>query len=351
MAIPKCPYPSSIFNYGDYMVITDASQSLNAGFFGVVVCDSDTDITITLPSPGESWGTAGEWKVSRRIIVVNINVGIVTVSTTITGDIALSQYVSSVFVAGESDWVSLRTQAPEVYYDNSGGTLTSDNVMDALDELYYLVADAETEIRTGWICPFWIYADLVLEYDTATTITTSADLTDLIKPFNKVKYYQNDTLKYGYVYSITDSLITLVPNDDYEVEDADITDFYISKIESPDDFPQYFNYTPDIAPSAGAITSYAVNGASFKIDNGLVTAQCDIEITDNGTGSGSVEIDGPLAAKTGTASQMFGSRSDNKALCGTIGDGTDTMSVYLYDGTYPGATGVDLRVTAIYWPD
>ena len=72
---------------------------------------------------------------------------------------------------------------------------------------------------------------------TKTAIVSSEDLTDTLSVGMKVKFTQNNVIKYAIITSINSSTITLFLGKDYTFENTNISDFYFSMLKVPFDFP------------------------------------------------------------------------------------------------------------------
>jgi hypothetical protein len=79
------------------------------------------------------------------------------------------------------------------------------------------------------------------------TFTVSGDLTAKYKKKKKIRYRDGGGDEYGVVNSSSHSsgttTVNLVPNSDYAMASATITDTYISSNDSPDGFPEEFNFS------------------------------------------------------------------------------------------------------------
>lgn len=114
----------------------------------------------------------------------------------------------------------------------------------------------------------WISADTDgWTYASATTFTITGDFSVLYDNGDKIKLTQT-TVKYFYIvgvsYSAPTTTITVTAGDDYTLANAAITNAFFSKQQTPDAFPQYFNYTPtytgfSAAPSGG-VRQFIIQG-------------------------------------------------------------------------------------------
>jgi hypothetical protein len=115
-------------------------------------------------------------------------------------------------------------------------------------------------------------------------------------------------------------------------------------------------WTPSAKPFSGAITTVGnVKGTYTKVGN-LVTVFSDVTITDNGTGSIVLLVQGlPFLQNTSQVSFYAGcgeNRNLGEALTVELGfeggTSTPTLFLYKYDATYPVASGQRLIVTCSY---
>ena len=91
------------------------------------------------------------------------------------------------------------------------------------------------------------------------TFTMSGDVTAAYRKGTKVRYKDGGAYEYGVVASSSHSAgtttITLITNTDYAMAAATITDNYISYIENPEGWPDWFNYTPTLTGFSADPTS------------------------------------------------------------------------------------------------
>lgn len=135
-----------------------------------------------------------------------------------------------------------------------------DRVFKAILDRYY-VSSAAIPI-TGWI----------EKTDTWTrtgdhTFTISGDVTAIYRKGAKIRYKDGGSFEYGVIgsssYSSPNTTINLIPNSDYAMAAATITDKAVSYISDPESFPTAFNY-------AGSWTAVTTNPT---IGDGIITAK------------------------------------------------------------------------------
>jgi len=108
-------------------------------------------------------------------------------------------------------------------------------------------------------------------------------------------------------------------------------------------------WTPTVAASSGTITTYTASGAYTKIGR-KVSASVLINISNNGTGAGSISFTLPFTAGSG---QWVGAGREN-ALTGNmlqniVFSGGTTCVVLTYNGAYPGGTGSQIIASIDYF--
>jgi hypothetical protein len=106
-------------------------------------------------------------------------------------------------------------------------------------------------------------------------------------------------------------------------------------------------FTPPVAASAGAITTYTASGRYWRRGQ-TVAVEVVVILTDNGTGSGHLNLNLPHLVKapvvlTGRASAVSG-----KMLQGITTANSLVVNVYDYAGAYPGATGETIILSGTY---
>jgi hypothetical protein len=107
-------------------------------------------------------------------------------------------------------------------------------------------------------------------------------------------------------------------------------------------------WTPTVASASGSITSYSSSGQYIKIGS-LVVLQFQYTITNNGTGSGSINISNlPFTGTTNTSAGAIREIAVNGFTGSVYLSGTTTLSASTYNSTYPGGTNYNVRGTVCY---
>lgn len=86
----------------------------------------------------------------------------------------------------------------------------------------------------------WVGVSGTWSYASATTITVPAGAASIYQKGDKIKITQT-TVKYFYVVSVADTVLTVTGGSDYSVANAAITSPSYSKTENPQGFPHWFN--------------------------------------------------------------------------------------------------------------
>ena len=108
-------------------------------------------------------------------------------------------------------------------------------------------------------------------------------------------------------------------------------------------------WTPVVTTSVGTITTSSASGKYTKIGR-LLTLQFTIVITNNGTGSGAMFVDGvPFAAANSTSEAGCGREEAVTGISLAVGIRTTTqLIVNTYAGAYPGVNGHRLDCSIAY---
>jgi len=193
----------------------------------------------------------------------------------------------------------------------------------------------------------WLPGSGTWTYASPTTFTAPAADAAAMGVGDKIKMTNSGT-KYFYVIGISGTTITVTGGTDYTVANAAITTPLYSHMSTPVGFPKTFNYTPTVTSGSGTFTT--VSGVIiFWMTGGICNLEVAITITTNGSAATSVIYILPITSAVSTGSTGAG-RADGvsgKGLQCKIAS-TTSISMFNYDGTYPGATGEVLRGFASY---
>ena len=183
----------------------------------------------------------------------------------------------------------------------------------------------------------WIDANETWTYASATSFTISGDLTGKYQKGDKIKLTQT-TVKYFYVvsvsYSAPNTTITITSGTGYTLVSAAISANFYSKVENPQGFPHWFNYTPTYGAS-GSMTygSVTTTYAKFKIAGNTVSVGIRVTGTTGGTASNTITASLPITSPRGDVNGT-GLVADTGLLGGIIYLGTTSL---LYARKYDSA--------------
>jgi hypothetical protein len=139
----------------------------------------------------------------------------------------------------------------------------------------------------GWypVSEGWAYAS-------ASTITVPTGAASRFQKGDKLAFVQT-TVKYFYITSVTDTLLTVNAGTDYTVANAAISDVYISRVARPLAFPQWFIWSPTLVGFVANPTNCVYR---FKLDGIACTAV--VRQGTNGTSNANnFTISAPITAR------------------------------------------------------
>lgn len=147
----------------------------------------------------------------------------------------------------------------------------------------------------------WAPANETWTYASATTITVPSGATSRYQKGDKIKLTQT-TVKYFYIVGVADTTLTITGGSDYTLANAAITDNYYSKVENPQGFPDWFNWTPTFGGS-GSMTYTAVTTryARFRISGRTLMLAIYANGTTGGSASNTLTATIPLEPVYATA--------------------------------------------------
>jgi preprotein translocase subunit SecE len=136
------------------------------------------------------------------------------------------------------------------------------------------------------------------------TFTVSGDVTTVYRKSAKIRYKDGGTFEYGVIgsssYSAPNTTINLIPNTDYAMAAATITDTYISYVETPEGFPLEFNFTP--SPTNLTVGDGTYSYAKWSTHDNLLYGRVHFVFGSTSSISGTVDFAVPFAEGTYTAS-------------------------------------------------
>lgn len=112
----------------------------------------------------------------------------------------------------------------------------------------------------------------------------------------------------------------------------------------------WVSFTPVITSAAGTITTVTSQSGEYRKMGKLVEFRYQWIITTNGTGATAILASLPIVAGAGVGNTANGRERaiGGKQLAGTIDAGSGTLSIFNYDGTYPGVNGGTYLITGTY---
>jgi hypothetical protein len=113
----------------------------------------------------------------------------------------------------------------------------------------------------------WIPANETWTYASATTITVPSGAASKYQKGDKIKITNNSATKYFYIVGVADTVLTVTGGSDYTVHDSAITNPFFSKIENPQGFPHWFNWTETYTGFSADPTSDCI----FKVSGNTVS--------------------------------------------------------------------------------
>lgn len=141
----------------------------------------------------------------------------------------------------------------------------------------------------------WAAISETFTYASASTITIATGGASRFQVGDKLRL-TNTTVKYFYIITVADTLLTVTGGSDYTLASAAISGVSLSRADRPFAFPSYFNWSP-------TLTGWSVNPTSgiytFTIQHGwcTVNARQPNNGTSNTTG---ISLTAPVTCRTVT---------------------------------------------------
>lgn len=152
----------------------------------------------------------------------------------------------------------------------------------------------------------WVGAVGSWAYASATTITVPSGAATYYAVGDKIKLTQT-TVKYFYVVTVADTLLTITGGTSYTLTNAAITSPYFSHMASPVGFPSYFTYSPTIAFTAGTAPNTVSSGTYyFSVTGKTCTVSTYTVYTNAGVTVTGATLTLPIAHASG-AQSAYGS--------------------------------------------
>lgn len=191
------------------------------------------------------------------------------------------------------------------------------------------------------------------------SFTISGDFTTVYRKGTKIRYKDGGSYEYGVVGAVSHAAgtttVTLITNTDFAMAATTITDRYVSYIETPESWPDWFGYTPSY--SAGGSMTYTSVTTSIAKWRSMGANTIFVKVRASGTTGGtasntisaSVPVDALDAASFPTA---FGQVNDGGPIAARIAlrnSTPDLVDAVRYDNANFGlGTGRIMNVGVIY---
>jgi len=114
-----------------------------------------------------------------------------------------------------------------------------------------LIADT----NGGWFSPN-PFETAVWTYNGDYTVNVTGAATGFYSVGNKVRLKQGGAYKYFYIIQVTSTVLYFANNSDYVLTNTAITDYNVSREETPVGFPESFNWVPTFSGFAAIPTLY-----------------------------------------------------------------------------------------------
>lgn len=161
------------------------------------------------------------------------------------------------------------------------------------------INEVNDSVDTGWVI-----LNETLTYASATTITIAAGGASRYQKGDKLKLTQT-TVKYFYVVTVADTLLTITGGTTHTLADAAITSPYLSRISNPFGFPNYFNYAPILTYTGGTTDPTSVAGTyRFTLNGTALTLTLIPSITVGAGNRTSTSFTLPITYASGTGGTM-----------------------------------------------
>jgi hypothetical protein len=166
--------------------------------------------------------------------------------------------------------------------------------------------DAGLNKATSFVWDGWGLAHEAWTRTGNHTFTVPGDLTLKYRKGAKV-YYDDGAGDFGVIASSSHAAgtttVNLIPNTDYAMAAATITDTYLSYIENPEGFPHWFNYSPTVSGSGGSAGAYAESESSckFTVSGRMLHTRVHKVVSNVGSWTGTIKVSTPTTIVVQTA--------------------------------------------------
>jgi hypothetical protein len=221
--------------------------------------------------------------------------------------INLKAYINETLTDELDTALTLASQAEAIAGTENTKIMTALRTRESIDANNSSVATSITNLNDGW------RAVTAGTYASATTITVASGAALIYKKGDKLKLTQT-TVKYFYVVTVADTLLTITGGTSFTLANAVITDMFVSHQANPIGFPQWFNYIPVLTGSvSNPVLGSSTIAGKFTIQGELVTCSGIYLVTTGGTfnaGSGTYYVSLPTAGDDTAPSMNMGTLFD-----------------------------------------
>jgi len=163
----------------------------------------------------------------------------------------------------------------------------------------------------------WIPVSITWTRTGNHTFTVSGDLASTYRKGTRVRYQDGGGREFGVVGSSSHlggtTTVNLIPNTDYAMAAATITDTYISYTDNPEEWPDWFTYAPGAPTASGSMTivSHSYDYAKWCANGKTLKWKLRATVELGGTASTQISVAIPI---------NFASIGGNGVFVATIGD-------------------------------
>ena len=231
-----------------------------------------------------------------------------------------------------------KTGADTKTYINSTLTSEIDSAVDTLEAADTSLGTRATNLESGWtaVGDTWTYAS-------ATTINVPSGAASKYQKGDKIKLTQT-TVKYFYIITVADTLLTVTGGSDYTVANAVISAISYSHQENPLGFPQWFNFT---GTTTGITETSGTKVAKFNIKYPIININFSFTFGSSSAFSTPVGLYLPVNVNQATLPCCSLLNTGDTLFFGQAGGGIDNLIYFKVNnvgGSYSAAVNVSSTV-------
>jgi lysophospholipase L1-like esterase len=262
--------------------------------------------------------TSSGWTADRQTVVDAVNAWITASATDV--DYIIDAYTLLENVADTLD--AAYDAGDHIHLDQDGYFAVADEVFSNVT----WTPDSTDQLSDGFKKDGWSYSTNNWAYASPTAIFSDADLRTIIQKGDKIKLMQGSTVKYFYVTNVSwsspNTTVGIIGGSDYTIANSSIRSVYLSKVENPKDWPDWFNFAAVIDGPGGSAGTYAISStySAFTMKGKTVRYISTLSISNKGSYSGNLQHHLPVTPNT---------TSDNRTQhlqMGMVGD-TGTLTI------------------------